>query len=261
MYKIVLITIIACGLKWFTIDKNLSIADVIDFQSISNQKAIDLFNELSQLEYIEFDYANNFCEDRAHAMALHLQRKGITTAKVWMFVTGIWDNKYPRVLKVHDPNNINKKNLLTWKYHVAPIVVVQNEEQLDTLVLDPALCKMPVTILDWLEKMNVKKQIKPDDVFWTIRDTKYHIYRTKNKVPKLLEPWVLDKSLYNTHKGLCQGKILQAYLDEYPNDREKRIKARKFKNLPKSYKRQLKPCIETLNELLKEEVKIDGVIK
>ena len=54
MYKIVLITIIACGLKWFSIDKDLSIADAIDFQPVSNQKAIQLFNELSQLEYIEF---------------------------------------------------------------------------------------------------------------------------------------------------------------------------------------------------------------
>ncbi len=229
------------------IPKDLTISDEVELQSIPFEKADALFDTLQSLSYIEFDYANNYCEDRAHSMALYLQKAGVTTAKIWMFVNGIWNNKYPKVLKVKDPNNINKKGYLTWKFHVAPIVLVKNFEQVDTLVFDPSLCEKPVPILAWLDSMNAKDEISLNDVFWVIRDAKYHVYPSKNKVPKLLEPWKLDKNLYQTYKGLCQGKILQEYLDQHPKDKEKRIKARKFKNLPKSYRQRLKPCMESLS--------------
>ena len=73
MHKwIILVTILAIVFKWWSLDKTVQISDDVTFTTISKQQANQLFNQLKNLPYIEFNYANNYCEDRAHAMAKQL---------------------------------------------------------------------------------------------------------------------------------------------------------------------------------------------
>jgi len=214
---------------------------------LSNTDATRLFDTLAALDFIEFRFANNHCEDRAHAMSKIIADEGIKAGKVWIFVTGIFKNKYPKVLKIHDKNKIGKNGLITWKYHVAPVIMTNSG---DTLVLDPSLCKSPVSLNDWFQKMNVKEDIKQNQIFFLIKDWKYQSYQSKNKHARLFRPWKTDYNFSATKKGLCEGKICQAYLDEtIGQDSLTRIKGKKFKTLPKSYKKRKKQCMKALDFL------------
>lgn len=244
MYKklVVTCTILACIVKFWTLDNPFQLSDEVAFSTISESAAQTLFDTLANLDYIEFRYANNHCEDRAHAMSYEIAEQGIVAGKAWIFVRGIFENTYPKVLKIHDANKIGKNNLLTWKYHVAPVVM---SEQGDTLVLDPSLCETPVTLKEWFHKMNVKEDVHWDEIFFLIKDWKYQSYVTRNKVPRLLETWKTDNNYYWTKKGLCEGRLCQQFLDDNLEAPDSvRAKAKKFKELPKSYQKQKKMCLQ-----------------
>ena len=244
MHKIFIwsFTVLACLFKIWTMDNPIELSDDVVFSKISETKAQTLFDSLSNLNYVEFRFANNHCEDRAHAMSFEIAQQGIKAGKAWIFVRGIFKNKYPKVLKINDANKIGKKDLLTWKYHVAPVVMNENG---DTLVLDPSLCETPVTLKEWFDKMNVKDDVSWDEIFFLIKDWKYQSYVTKDKKARLFEPWKVDKDFYWTKKGLCEGKICQQYLDEHLEAPDSiRAKAKKFKKLPKSYQKQKKECLK-----------------
>ncbi len=221
-------------------DDRTKLSDDVIFSKISETAAQALLDSLAGLDYIEFRFANNHCEDRAHAMSYEIAQQGIQAGKAWIFVRGIFKNQYPKVLKIHDANKIGKNDLLTWKYHVAPVVM---SDKGDTLVLDPSLCETPVTLKEWFYKMNVKNDVAWNEIFFLIKDWKYQSYKTKNKQARLFESWKTDEDFYWTKKGLCEGKICQQYLDEHSEAPDSiRAKAKKFKDLPKSYQKQKKEC-------------------
>jgi hypothetical protein len=238
-------TILAIVFKIYFLDNPIPLSDNVAFTTISESEAQTLFDTLANLDYIEFRYANNHCEDRAHAMSYEIAQKGIKAGKAWIFVRGIFDNKFPKVLKINDANKVGKNGLLTWKYHVAPVIM---SEKGDTLVLDPSLCKTPVTLKEWFYKMNVKDDVVLDDIFFLIKDWQYQTYVSKDKQARLFEPWRLDKDFEMTKKGLCEGKICQQFLIENPQDSTVREQSKKFSTLPKAYQKKKKVCLEILNQ-------------
>lgn len=235
-------TAFVCLFKVWTLDNPTELSDNIPLTKITESNAQMLFDTLANLDYIEFRYANNHCEDRAHAMSYEITQKGIQCGKAWIFVRGIFKNKFPKVLKVHDVNKIGKNNLLTWKYHVAPVIMTDKG---DTLVLDPSLCETPVTLIEWFNKMNVKDDLSLNDIFFLIRDWKYQTYPTKDKHARLFETWRLDEGFKMTKAGLCEGKLSQQFLFENPTDSLTRVKAKKFKKLPKAYQKKKKECLKS----------------
>jgi hypothetical protein len=250
MYKIFIwsFTVLCCVFKIYFLDNSTELSDEIAFTKVSKTEAQSLFDSLANLDYIEFGYANNHCEDRAHAMSYEITQQGIQCGKAWIFVRGIFNNKYPKVLKIHDANKVGKKGLLTWKYHVAPVIL---SESGDTLVMDPSLCETPVTLKEWFQKMNVKGDVKLEHIFFLIKDWKYQIYVSKDKRAKLLEPWRLDENFKMTKKGLSEGKVCQQFLNEHPQDSATRVKAKKFSTLPKDYKKKKKGYLEVLDKRIK----------
>jgi hypothetical protein len=244
---LIVVTIICCSIKYFPIFEITKLSEEVEFSELSLNDTAELFDTLADLEFIEFRYANNHCEDRAHAMSKTIADKGIKAGKAWIFVKGVFDNKYPKVLKIKDQNKIGKNGLITWKYHVAPVVMTSSG---DTLVLDPSLCEQPVSLNTWFQKMNVKNDVDRDQVFFLIKDWKYQSYHSKDKHARLFEPWRLDKDFSSTKKGLCEGKICQIYLDEHIEaDSLTRVKGKKFKKLPKSYRKRKKECLKKLDFL------------
>lgn len=241
-------TALAIVFKIYFLDNPMQLSDDVVFTKISESEAQTLFDTLANLDYIEFRYANNHCEDRAHAMSYEIAQKGIKAGKVWIFVRGIFDNKYPKVLKINDANKVGKNGLLTWKYHVAPVILSDNG---DTLVLDPSLCKTPVTLRAWFDKMNVKDDVEWKNIFFLIKDWKYQTYVSKDKHARLFEPWRLDGDFKMTKKGLYEGKICQEFLNENPQDSVTRQKSKKFSTLPKDYQKKKKMVLEILNQRIR----------
>ena len=249
MYKaiIIVVTILCCGIKYWQITDTTKLSNDVEFTRLSSMATNELFDTLAKLDFIEFRFANNHCEDRAHAMSKIIADKGVKAGKVWIFVTGIFENKYPKVLKIHDENKIGKNGLITWKYHVAPVVM---NEKGDTLVLDPSLCQEPVSLENWFQKMNVKDDVNRNQIFFLIKDWKYQSYQSTNKHARLFKSWKTDYNFSLTKKGLCEGKICQDYLDEtIGQDSLTRIKGKKFKTLPKSYQKRKKQCLKELDFL------------
>jgi hypothetical protein len=237
-------TALAIVFKIYFLDNPTQLSENIAFTKLTEGEAQTLFDSLANLDYIEFRYANNHCEDRAHAMSYEIARKGINAGKAWIFVKGIFENKYPKVLKINDANKVGANGLLTWKYHVAPVIM---SDKGDTLVLDPSLCETPVTLKAWFNKMNVKNDIAWEDVFVLIKDWKYQTYVSKDKQARLFEPWQLDEDFKMTKRGLCEGNLCQQFLIENPQDSIIREQSKKFSTLPKDYQKKKKACLDFLN--------------
>jgi hypothetical protein len=251
-YKLIIwcITFVACTFKVFTYKNKAVLSDDVIFTPITKKEAKTLLNNLAAKDFIEFRYANNHCEDRAHAMAKLISDEGIGVGKAWIFVNGIFNNKYPKVLKIYDKNKLDDtKDILTWKYHVAPVIKTING---DTLVIDPSLCQTPVSLKEWFDKMNVTNELKIKDVFFLIKDWKYQTYSSKDNQSRLMEAWRLDPDFKMTRQGLCEGKICyQFYLDNI-DDATLRKKAKKFNALPEAYRSQREDCMKALKRVLVE---------
>lgn len=109
-------------------------------QSISMQKAQELFKKATQMKDIAFKYAYDGCYARAHLMARRFEEEGIHVDKAWikgdLYVPG---------------------TDIEWNYHVAPLVYVDGPNgEIKKMVIDPSLFDRPVTLEEWDNKIAKK---------------------------------------------------------------------------------------------------------
>jgi pentatricopeptide repeat protein len=97
---------------------------------------------MSRQKDISFRYVKDGCFARAHLMVRRMQSQGVKPAKVWAIA-----NPDPLTIKT-------RTGLVTWKYHVAPIVRVRYPEGERDMVIDPSMFNKPVTIADWRAAMH-----------------------------------------------------------------------------------------------------------
>ncbi|QDK38683.1 protein-glutamine glutaminase family protein [Bdellovibrio sp. NC01] len=114
---------------------------------LSEQDAQELFKEMQAHTEIPFDFAIAGCEERAHEMSRLMMLKGITPLKGFASVN---ENDAPR-LKVPHPTKPGKT--IEWKYHVAPVVLVQKDGKLIPYSVDPSIEKAAVPTTSWLNDM------------------------------------------------------------------------------------------------------------
>jgi len=106
---------------------------------LSTAEAQALFDELSKLDYIPFDYPVDGCFARAHEMCRIMEERGMATSKIWNYAD-------TSVLSVPG----TPFGDITWGYHVAPIVNVKGDDGITRqMVFDPSLGKSPMTFGDW----------------------------------------------------------------------------------------------------------------
>lgn len=86
---------------------------------------------------IPFLYPDDGCWGRAHQMARLIEATGAAVQKIWHYGK----------LRVETQNNPNCE--VTWRYHVAPTVLVLQHEKSSTYVLDPSLFPGPVPADEW----------------------------------------------------------------------------------------------------------------
>ena len=90
----------------------------INISILSENEIQQLFQELNSKSHIPFGYPEDGCYARAQEMSLILDKKGVTTGKV--FIEGD--------LRVDTTNS--PKGYVEWWYHVAPIVFVKKNNKL-----------------------------------------------------------------------------------------------------------------------------------
>lgn len=111
-------------------------------------QAIDIFNKLSDMPDIAFNFPQEGCYARAHLMNHRMIEMGIVPKKVWAF-------KGDQPLKVHFP----EQEPIEWKWHVASAIpTIMPNGDIQDLVIDPGLFNCPVSTQRWGKDISA-----PDD--------------------------------------------------------------------------------------------------
>jgi hypothetical protein len=115
-------------------------------KAMSSKRALELFEFVSNrscepmtVPYpcIPFLYPDDGCWARAHEMCRLIQEQGGNVQKLWIYGD----------LLAHTPNN--PKCSISWIWHVAPIILVDDEATQEIQVMDPALFHAPVGDALW----------------------------------------------------------------------------------------------------------------
>lgn len=106
----------------------------LEVSVISKEKADLIVKELLAMKDIPFDYALDGCFARAHKMAYLLDQKNIVTGKAFIQGRLFASTKYGPA---------------SWRYHVAPILLVEENGEKIPYVIDPSLSDVAMKYEDW----------------------------------------------------------------------------------------------------------------
>lgn len=106
-------------------------------QTISLQKAQELFKQARAMKDIPWEYKQDGCYARAHLMARRFEAQGVRVDKVWL----------KGQLSVPESK-------VNWNFHVAPVVYVEDKKgNIQKMVIDPSLFDKAVTVEEWDKKI------------------------------------------------------------------------------------------------------------
>jgi hypothetical protein len=140
--------------------------DFMKISEVSAEYAQLLFDELKALPDIPFDYPEDGCFARAHAMVKHLDQQGIHMAKVFLHGD----------LRVE--THKSPKGYVEWRYHVAPMMMVRNGNKKSLYVFDPAIFDRPVTLEEWIQVQTSHPGGSKDKISYARRFT-YDLWRPR----------------------------------------------------------------------------------
>lgn len=121
---------------------------------LSQTEAYEAFERLTESR-IQFNYTQGNCHDRAHMMSLLLAQRHIICAKIWAFAPGNYCLINRSLFTIKDKNGMSPDGIITWGYHVAPVVKVQQKKGVRLCVIDPSLFPGgPVPYRKWLDIFN-----------------------------------------------------------------------------------------------------------
>ena len=97
---------------------------------------------------IPFDYPPDCCYARARIMCDMMEKQGFASDKLWS--EGNLAAQKSDGSPVTFPDSNGNPNAVTWHYHVAPIVnVEQPGGGVEPRILDPSLSDKPITVDEW----------------------------------------------------------------------------------------------------------------
>jgi len=119
-------------------DKASTLLDInnekLELTVLTQEEADAFVKEFLADTSIPFDYALDGCFARAHKMAKLLEDKGILTGKAFLLGRLFAKTKYGPV---------------SWRYHVAPVVLVKINNEIKPFILDPALFETAAPYEEW----------------------------------------------------------------------------------------------------------------
>jgi hypothetical protein len=114
-----------------------SLSDDVDFnRTVSLAEATALFEFFKTCKLFRWHDANNDCEDRANAICILLNSWNIPNYKGWVF-SGYFLKK--------ENSNLNNN----WNYHVAALLPVKEDNNINYYIVDPATSEKLITMERW----------------------------------------------------------------------------------------------------------------
>ena len=132
--------------------------------ALTKLRAENIFNFFKNNSLFRWNDAHNNCENRANAICILLDEWEIQNAKGWVF-SGYVFNKIGYL-----------KNL--WKYHVAAVLPVLEEEEINFYVIDPATSSKLLKVEDWAANVTDNPHS-----YYIIKESKYYIFN-ENAIKK-----------------------------------------------------------------------------
>lgn len=116
-----------------------------EIPSVDEIQANHFFETVKRLSEVQFSTPIDGCYARAHVISARMLENGIWPQKIWI---------------LRDDDKIHPKDApsVFWDYHVAPLILVRNEEgKVVNKVIDPHLGGEKLLFIDeWLEKMSFR---------------------------------------------------------------------------------------------------------
>ena len=134
---------------------------------MNDEFALKMFQEMTVQKKIPFGFPEDGCYARAHEMAVQLEKKKIYTAKV--FATG----------KFRVDAQKAARGSVTWGFHVAPVIIVDDGKSRRLWVIDPSLFYEPTSLETWLETLTSHEKSELKSVFLTSRFIFHPSHRDK----------------------------------------------------------------------------------
>ncbi|NVK64249.1 MAG: hypothetical protein HWE22_06660 [Flavobacteriales bacterium] len=202
------------AIHWDTISEEMNPTPICENQA---KKVFDIFLNSPAFDWTDRD---NNCEDRANAVTLILDKWNVSNGKIWIF-------------SGKSASYGDKRGMLDgWSYHVAACIFVGNEDDYDTLIIDPVSSPYKLlSIHDWVEITTVN----PTNIYFFTGNDKYQ----QNRV-ELYPTWKNSKDYFNaTIEGLTRYNSYSAWT---------RLKTRKY------LKRNLAKVTKEFNKLYETDV-------
>ena len=118
----------------------------LQLSTISKDEADALMTEIKQQE-LAWNFPLAGCEERAHLASQWLQSQGLSSGKAFLVAN---ENTSFR-LRINHP--LKPGAQITWKYHVAPLILIETPEGPQPYVLDGTLAEKPMPLNEWTQKM------------------------------------------------------------------------------------------------------------
>lgn len=127
----------------------------IKLSVISKKRLHEIFKTLSNDEDNSFNFPMDGCFARAHRMAQVMDEMGVISGKAFLEGHLIAETKYGENAQ--------------WGYHVASVVLVEENGKQVPYIIDPAILDRPVTHQEWKNKMLTIKGSKLEKEYFTTR--------------------------------------------------------------------------------------------
>lgn len=163
----------------FTISFNQGFGNLPTFKydptkTYSVEKANQIFKYVKDSTGIEFRYSYAGCEKRAHAVSLLLNGKKIGHYKIWNFDPSLISLFY-RQEQPYVTNKVGLSPTVSWRYHVAILLFVRDNNEINPMVIDPAVSDKIISEKEWLRLQHATT------TFYTYLDPQWYNYATTDK--------------------------------------------------------------------------------
>ena len=137
---------------------DFQLSDVDSRNTVSGEQAELIFDYFKHHPLFNWANANNGCEGRADAVCVLLDAWGIPNYKAWAFSAGYLKNGVGELVQ-------------NWKYHVAPVLAVEDGDKIIDYVLDPSTGTLLKEVREWAESIT-----KLPHSYYFIRKSEWYIF-------------------------------------------------------------------------------------
>ncbi len=150
---------------------------------VTEKQAQNAFDIIERIDYLPFQYKTDGCYGRSIYMAMELAAQGIPSSS--QYIQG----------------ELKPQQGVSWRGHVAPMIVIDGLGINQKIILDPSLSAGPLTEKLWINAVNPKGEYKSvyrygshymDQTNWSLPDDPDPLVRDISEMPVFRKEDVLD---------------------------------------------------------------------